>query len=268
MSLCAAREHLRVAHAMAALPATTAAFTTGRLSYAKVRAISRIATPATESDLVDIALNAPAAHLDRLVSGLRRAATLALDTEVAARAEHRHRWEDDGTLLVTVRLAPEDGATYLAAVHATRDALDERRLPDGGGAAVDGGAGPAGRADSPAGESPRAEPPSPGGQAGFAPTSLVQAFVAMAETALEHPPAQGPGGPRAEIVVHVDADVLTAPDPDRATSITLRTARYHLQDGPGLMPQIVRQLACDGGGRPRRPGRQSARGTGSRHRPS
>ena len=69
----------------------------------------------------------------------------------------------------------------------------------------------------------------------------------MAETALEHPLAQGPSGPRTEIVVHVDADVLTAPDPDPATSVSLGTARCHLQDGPGLMPQIARQLACDGG---------------------
>jgi len=247
MSLSTAREHLRVAHAMTALPATTAAFTSGRLSYAKVRAITRVASPTTESDLVDIALNAPAAHLDRLVSGLRRATTLAQDNEVAACAEHRHRWEDDGTLLVTVRLAPEDGATYLAALYATRDTLDERGLPDGAGDEdTDDDTGPAGRTDSPAGESPVDQVASPE-QVPFAPTSLVQAFVAMAETALEHPRAQGPSGPRAEIVVHVDADVLTAPDPDPATAVALGTARCHLQDGPGIMAQVARQLACDGG---------------------
>lgn len=242
MSLSTAREHLRVAHAMATLPATTAAFTSGRLSYAKVRAITRVANPATESDLVDIALNAPAAHLDRLVSGLRRATTLAQDDQVAARAEHRHRWEDDGMLLVTVRLAPEDGATYLAALYAVRDALDERRIP----------ADRHDQRNSPAGELPRAVAPAPTDQVdspeqAFQATTLVQALVAMAETAAEHPLAEGPGGPRAEVVVHVDADVLTAPDPDPAAVVPLGLARCHLQDGPGLMPQTVRQLACDGG---------------------
>ena len=227
MSLSTAHEHLRVAHAMTDLPVTTAAFSTGTISYAKARAITRVATAATELDLVDIARNAPAAHLDRLVAGLRRAATLAEDNQVAARAEHRHHWDHDGTLAITVRLSPEDGATYLAALHATRDALDERAptasTPD----------------QSPAGDY-EPEPAAP-----VTPITLVQAFVAIAETALAHLPAVGPSAARAEVVVHVDLDVLTAPDTPTKTALDL--ARCHVQDGPGIMPQVARALACDAG---------------------
>ncbi len=225
MSLSTAHEHLRVAHAMTDLPVTTAAFSTGTISYAKARAITRVATAATELDLVDIARNAPAAHLDRLVAGLRRATTLADDNEVAARAEHRHHWDPDGTLAIKVRLSPEDGATYLAALHATRDALDERAptasAPD----------------QSPAGDC-EPEPAAP-----VTPITLVQAFVAIAETALAHLPAVGPSAARAEVVVHVDLDVLTAPDTPAETALGL--ARCHVQDGPGILPQVARALACD-----------------------
>ena len=42
MSLRTAAEHVRVAHALAELPKITAAFAEGRISYSKVRAITRI----------------------------------------------------------------------------------------------------------------------------------------------------------------------------------------------------------------------------------
>src|SRR6516162_10980494 len=50
-----AREHVRVARALGGLPVIRAQFTAGRLSYAKVRALTRIAAPETERDLVEMA---------------------------------------------------------------------------------------------------------------------------------------------------------------------------------------------------------------------
>ena len=47
----AAREHVRVARALRDLPVLRAEFGAGRLSYAKIRALTRIATPATEAGL-------------------------------------------------------------------------------------------------------------------------------------------------------------------------------------------------------------------------
>src|SRR5690349_24123013 len=55
MSSGTAREHVRVARALRDLPVIRARFAAGRLSYAKVRALTRIAAPATEAGLAELA---------------------------------------------------------------------------------------------------------------------------------------------------------------------------------------------------------------------
>jgi len=68
LSLRTARDHLRVAHALRRLPATTAAFAAGRVSYSKVRALTRFATPATEEGLLSVALHGTTSQLEGLVA--------------------------------------------------------------------------------------------------------------------------------------------------------------------------------------------------------
>lgn len=70
LDLRTAREHVRVARALAGLPLTTEAFAAGRLSYSKVRALCRVATAETEADLVEAALGAPASGRRRLFEDL------------------------------------------------------------------------------------------------------------------------------------------------------------------------------------------------------
>ena len=48
-----AREKLRVANALFDLPLTSGAFRSGSLSYSKARALTRLATPESEQDLLD-----------------------------------------------------------------------------------------------------------------------------------------------------------------------------------------------------------------------
>ena len=50
-----AREHVRVARSLRELPLTHASFACGELSYAKVRALTRVATGATEQELLGLA---------------------------------------------------------------------------------------------------------------------------------------------------------------------------------------------------------------------
>jgi len=50
-----AREQVRVARALGTFPVLQEEFAAGRLSYAKVRALTGIATPQTERDLVEMA---------------------------------------------------------------------------------------------------------------------------------------------------------------------------------------------------------------------
>src|SRR4030095_17248298 len=55
LDLATAREKVRVARALGQLPLTDAAFSRGELSYAKVRAITRVAKADTEHRLLELA---------------------------------------------------------------------------------------------------------------------------------------------------------------------------------------------------------------------
>jgi Domain of unknown function (DUF222) len=67
-----AREQVRVARSLATLPAITAEFAAGRLSYAKVRALTRIATAETEQDLLEMATPMTANQMERFAQAHRR----------------------------------------------------------------------------------------------------------------------------------------------------------------------------------------------------
>ena len=80
-----AREKVRVARALGNLPAVDDAFRTARLSYAKVRALTRVATPDTQAILLKMGLMATGAQLERLCRGYRG----VLDRERGPRPEER-----------------------------------------------------------------------------------------------------------------------------------------------------------------------------------
>src|ERR1700720_2004208 len=63
----AARERVRVARALATLPRLAQALARGELSYAKVRALTRIATPETEARLLTVGRSGTAAHVEGIV---------------------------------------------------------------------------------------------------------------------------------------------------------------------------------------------------------
>ena len=63
---------MRVAHALAALPRISATMQRGAISYAKVRALTRVATPDNEASLLDVAQAGTAAQTERLVRAWRR----------------------------------------------------------------------------------------------------------------------------------------------------------------------------------------------------
>ncbi|MGH3744312.1 MAG: DUF222 domain-containing protein, partial [Mycobacteriales bacterium] len=120
LSTGTAREQLRVAHALEALPRVREAFAAGRLSYSKARALTRVATEHDEAALVDTATACTAGQLDRLCSGIARVRSNQDVMEQAAHASFRARWEPDGSLRFDGRLSAEDGAVLLAALAAVR----------------------------------------------------------------------------------------------------------------------------------------------------
>lgn len=137
IDLGAARQKVRVAHALAALPRISAAMQRGAISYAKVRALTRVATPANEAALLNFALAGTAAHVERLVRAWRRVDNATASREAEARYLHRRltTWtDDDGMVVIRGRLTPELGAVLQRALDAAVDQLrrDGREAPDAG----------------------------------------------------------------------------------------------------------------------------------------
>jgi len=77
ISLNAAREKVRVAHALKELPAISSAFKSGQLSFSKVRALTRIADGANEAELLELAHHATAAQVEKLARAFRRVGRIA-----------------------------------------------------------------------------------------------------------------------------------------------------------------------------------------------
>src|SRR5215475_8495724 len=117
MSSGTAREHVRVARALRELPVIRARFAAGRLSYAKVRALTRIATPATEAGLAGLAGPMTANQLERFARAHRQV-TQASDADARVRRRLVWRFEEDGSVSGTFRLPPLQGAVLLKALRA------------------------------------------------------------------------------------------------------------------------------------------------------
>lgn len=128
-----ARERVRTARALAGLPQTAEALREGRISYTKVRALTRVATPASEAELLEFAQAGSAARLEGMVRMWKK---LSREGELTAEeARHRSRTfsvfvDGDGMYVVKGRLEPEVGAVLMRAVEAASDALF-RRAPSG-----------------------------------------------------------------------------------------------------------------------------------------
>jgi hypothetical protein len=210
LNLGAAREKVRVAHALVGLPKIAASMARGELSYSKVRALSRVACPATEEALLMIALHGTAHHVERLVQGYRRAQEaqeLSREAQQQANRSVTHEFAEDGSLILKARLPAVAGALVLKALEAaleglpkaaiSADAVEERPIPYS-----------ARRAD---------------------------ALAALAESFLAKSDSHSSSADHYQVVVHVDADTLRE-----------HTAgRCEIEQGPSLPAETARRLACD-----------------------
>lgn len=180
----AAREKVRVAHALAALPKISAAFGRGELSYSKVRAMTRVANEGNEDYLMMIARHGTAHHVERLVRKYRRAKRLRDCEQANARHAERfldHYYDADGCLVIRARLPAEQGALI---VKALQHALEHEESRDDEGAA---------NRD----ESAAPETKEPIG------ARRADALAEVAETYLANPDVTGSSADRYQVVVHV-----------------------------------------------------------------
>src|ERR1700720_955415 len=221
LDLGAGREKVRVARALGALPRLSAVMRRGEISYSKVRALTRIAKPENEKDLLTFGRAGTAAHVERLVRGMRRVDRIAAG--LSEKRLHSARYlrfytDEDGMVVVKGRLAPEAGAALLRALDAGVEALYGPRCGQSVGAAPEVAAAVA-AADDTSMEQRRAD-----------------ALGLVAESALASGLDPGSRGDRYQVVVHVDAEVL-APGGEGGAS--------WLADGTHVSAETSRRLACD-----------------------
>jgi hypothetical protein len=214
LDLGAARERVRVARALGSLPRLAGALARGELSYAKVRALTRVATPETEERLLAVGRAGTACHVERIVRGWRRVDRVAEAREAErrhkSRALHLYR-DEDGMVVIRGRLTPEAGAVLIQALDAAREVLYQRsRAAD---KVVDVSA------ETSTVEQQRAD-----------------ALALIAETALHHGLDPGAPGDRYQVVVHVDATPLADPD---------ASGQSVLEGGEHVSAETSRRLACD-----------------------
>jgi hypothetical protein len=213
IDLGAAREKVRAAHALQALPEISRAFREGRVSYSKVRALTRIATPENEADLLNVALHGTAAQVEKLVRGYRSAREAEeLD---AANARHRKRaltwyYDDDGSVVIQCRLDPEDGARVIKAIECALDDMTNDASEDVSA------------------ETPEADDPVDAKRA--------DALLRVAERSMAGGDVSPSPGERFEVTVHIDAGTLSGRDPG---------GQCQTEDGLALCPETVRRLGCD-----------------------
>src|SRR6266545_1533490 len=193
LDLGAARERVRVARALGTLPLLAQGLASGELSYAKVRALTRVATRETEERLLAVGRAGTADHVERIVRGWRRVDRKAEAVEAtrqhASRALHVYQ-DEDGMVTLRGRLAPEVGAVLVQALAAARETLYQQARSQNRDT---------GPADVSAETPPMAQ-------------QQADALGLLAETALHHGIDPGAPAERYQVVVHVDAPVLADPD--------------------------------------------------------
>jgi len=242
-----AREHVRVARALRRMPTVRAAFRDGKLSYSKVREVTRVVDVADDAQLIELALTATASQLARTVSAFRAAD----GTRIHQQAKRRLTWHtrDDGMVEVRAVLPPEEGVVVVAALTAAQDQF---------------GAPP---------DKPEPGQTSPAAATTAVPTATTttattpaygqaDALLDVARTFLDTTPQDRSGEDRRLVVVHVAADQLRGTDPEdvpagdvpAGTSPDARPAEAHGRrteptchvEGVGpVEAETARRLACD-----------------------
>lgn len=243
IDLGAAREKVRVAKCLADLPQIDQAFASGAISYSKVRAMTRSATPQNEAQLLNIARHGTAQHMENLVRKYQRAERLVQgqaggsrdDAAAAQFAGRELRWyyDEDGMLVIRGRLTPEDGAVFIKAIDGAFAQLqqpDEKAsLHTGSDTDIDQ------HVDD---KHVSAETFSDSQQADSFRQKRADALMLLAEqSAVQSEQGLSPLTPpqHHQLVIHIEKDTLT------------QSAAHHcsIEHGPFLSPAAARRLACD-----------------------
>jgi hypothetical protein len=253
-----AREKVRVARALGQLPSVDGALARGELSYAKVRAVTRVATPENEGVLCEMALQATGAQLERICRRFRRVRN---EIDGFDEGENDLSWERalrvrplaSGLVRVEITLRPDEADLVLQAIEKVRDQLRASSV-----------------AAAPA-DVPPADVPVDGTEANRTSHLLPLPGRAIDGTLADRTSHRLPLPGRADAMVLIAEQTLAAgnaaaePDEDAARA-TPSAGRYQvlvhldrsvlgpdgewdafLDDGTRVSAEAFRRLSCDGG---------------------
>jgi hypothetical protein len=243
MGMNAARERVRVARALAELPKISAEFEAGTVSYSKVRAMTRVATPENEDFLLNIARHGTAYHVETLVRKYRRV-EMQRDSDTAnaihVTRELTYYWDEDGALVFHGRLPAEKGALILKALEMQMESQFQAER-EGSGVSAETrelGARPESTLPAETAVEPEARSPVAAGRA--------DALAEIAETYMNSEPVANSTADRYQVVVHVSEDSSYFEDgPHVYPKGTPSAEASYLDDGPHVSAETARRVGCD-----------------------
>ena len=204
-----AQDQVRVGRALLDYPRIAEALCSGRLSYSKVRAITRVVTPQTEAELIDLASGVPTSQIERIVAGRTRVDVA--ENATAHRARYLDIYDDeDGSGVGMFRLGPDEIAALRAALTLGKEILrGQKRSAERSGE------------PKPEADDCSPEPLRPA-------VSNADALALMVETFLGADHSKDISRhERTLVVVHLDGE------------------KAHLHDGPNISRETARRLSCD-----------------------
>jgi hypothetical protein len=260
---------------MQSLPRVVESFEKGELSYARARAITRVATPQNEEALVETARHSTGAQLERICRGTK-VAQMVEERSITKTSQRSvsYYWDDDGMLILRARLEADEGAAVIAALDAAQAAdWNDRAEPGDGEATTEageqsgGGDGHGGDGNTDGGDGNTDGEDGVGDESQSVDDAVVDAAAtwhattgelhamtaeSVSDVDEEHESSVGRRFTRADALVAVAETYLahqrrTAPGADvYQVVVHLQDGQpARLEDGPGLDPPTTLRLICD-----------------------
>lgn len=237
MSPGVAREHVRIAKALRRMPTVREAFRAGRLSYSKVREVTRVVDSVDEERLCELALTATASQLARMISAYRAAD----GSRIRQERKRSLTWQtrEDGMVDFRASLPAEEAATLIAAITAAQDQF---------------GTPP---------EKPNPELPTDAAESEDTGRrySSADALLDVARVFLDTAPEDRSGEDRNLVVVHLSGENLSEAKAENVPAGTFGEAEdvpagtspktpagdatCHIEGVAPIEPETARRLACD-----------------------
>ena len=240
IALGAAREKVRVAHCLDELPLIDGSFAKGEISYSKVRAMTRVATPANEDFLLRIAQHGTASHVEKVVAKYKSVQNR--DEDAAERKQDNDRklvyyQDQDGMWVIHAKLPPEAGALVVKAIEAVAKPaqVEEQSRLQAGKKNVSAET----FSDAVAGEEPPSFQSILAHTRADALSTVAEQFLASAGQDPQFEALKG--SERCQVMLHVDINTLRGQDQADNPALT----HCHIDDTHWISPRTAKRLCCD-----------------------